>query len=120
MTQRARPEAIFQAQVMELARYGQWAVYHPPENLTVQMRSGRTRRQAVVKGFPDLTLLRAGELIFAELKAEKGRVSPEQHEWLEGLRAVPGVEAYVWRPGDWDEIQARLTRQRPAAEQRAA
>lgn len=111
MTQRAQPERQLQTQVIELATYGQWRWYHPGDNLTVVTRSGRTRRQAIVKGFPDLQLIRPPEFIVVELKAENGRVSPEQHAWLEDFRAC-GIEAYVWRPGDWDEIHARLTRQR--------
>lgn len=108
MTQRARPEQQFQTQVIELAQYGGWAHYHPPDNLTVAMRSGRTRRQAVVKGFPDLTLVRAPELIFAELKAENGRLSPEQRDWLHQLELC-GIEVHVWRPSDFDAVHARLT-----------
>ena len=111
MTRRARPEAILQTQVIELAQYGGWAYFHPADNLTVVTRSGRTRRQSVVKGYPDLTLVRAPELIFAELKAENGRLSPEQRAWLDALAAC-GVETHVWRPSDWDEIHARLTRRR--------
>jgi hypothetical protein len=42
-------------------------------------------------------------LIVAELKAERGRLSPHQRRWLEAFRAVRTVEAYVWRPRNWDE-----------------
>lgn len=111
MTRAPGPEAIFQAQVIELAQLHHWAYYHPPDNLTVAMRSGRTRRQAVVKGFPDLTLVRAPELMFVELKAEKGYPSPEQRDWLRQLRAC-GVETHLWRPSDLDLIQERLARPR--------
>jgi len=112
VTQRARPEAILQTQVIELAQYGGWTKwYHPPDNLTVVTRSGRTRRQAVVKGFPDLQLIRVPEFMVVELKAENGRLSVEQREWLEAFAAC-GIETHVWRPADWDEIHARLTRPR--------
>jgi hypothetical protein len=55
-------------------------------------------------GFPDEVLCRPPRLVFAELKSGKGRLSAEQEAWLKDLRGVPGVEVYVWRPGDMDEI----------------
>ena len=65
------------------------------------------------KGFPDLVLCRWGHLIFAELKSQKGRVRPEQHEWLDALKVVAAsaptvVSVYLWRPGDWPEIEKVL------------
>jgi hypothetical protein len=36
-------------------------------------------------GFPDLVLARNGKVFFLELKAEKGRTSPDQVAWLEEL-----------------------------------
>ena len=59
-------------------------------------------------GFPDEVLVRSGRLIFAELKSERGKLSDEQEAWLEELRAVPGVEVFVWRPADMDEIATVL------------
>jgi hypothetical protein len=55
-------------------------------------------------GFPDEVLVRGGRLVFAELKSAKGKLSADQEAWLEELRAVPGIEIYVWRPEDMDEI----------------
>lgn len=52
-------------------------------------------------GWPDLVLLRPPRLIVAELKSVKGVLSQEQALWLNGLKLVAGVEAYLWRPGDW-------------------
>lgn len=52
------------------------------------------------KGFPDLVLVRRERLIFCELKAEKGRLSPEQTAWLAAL-VEAGVDVFVWRPVDW-------------------
>jgi hypothetical protein len=60
-------------------------------------------------GFPDEVLVRPPRLIFAELKSEAGTVKPDQTERLDALRAVPGVEVFVWRPADMDEI-ARMLR----------
>jgi hypothetical protein len=109
-------EAAFQQQVLNLATLYDWATYHPPDNRP----SGRTGRvQRVVAGFPDLTLVRDEALLFAELKKENGRVSPAQTRWLTLLAKVPGVETYIWRPSDWDEIQARLSRGRHRLERAA-
>ena len=56
-------------------------------------------------GFPDLVLANSEQkkVIFAELKREKGKVTPEQKEWLDALKAC-GQTVYVWRPGDIEAI----------------
>jgi hypothetical protein len=60
------------------------------------------------RGIPDLILCKPPRLIFAELKTEKGKVSPHQQEWIDLLSECGGnVECYVWRPSDIEEI-ARL------------
>ena len=43
-------------------------------------------------------------LVFAELKREGGKLTPEQEKWIGLLRLVPGVETFVWRPADWPSI----------------
>lgn len=91
-------EKSFQAALVDLARRYQWRVYHPFDS----------RRS--VAGFPDLTLARPGELIFAEVKTAAGRVSAVQQQWLDLLRTMPGIEVYVWRPDDFPAIEARLKR----------
>ena len=59
-------------------------------------------------GFPDLVLSRRERLIFAELKAVKGRVAPSQEVWLKSLAGAP-VEVYVWRPDEFKEIEKVLS-----------
>jgi hypothetical protein len=81
-------EAELQAAVIDLARTFQWTVYHTHDS---------RRSQA---GFPDLVMVRDGELIFAELKSEKGKLSPAQREWLRELD-MTSVAVYIWRPVDW-------------------
>jgi hypothetical protein len=54
-------------------------------------------------------LVRPPEIIFAELKTLRGRVRPEQTVWL-GMLAACGLETYIWRPSDLDEVCVRLAR----------
>jgi hypothetical protein len=92
-------EAVFMQQVIQLSKFYSWRYYHTHDS----------RRSA--PGFPDLVLVRPPEILFVELKAEKGRVRPEQQEWISALHAC-GLEVHLWRPGQWDEIHARLARGR--------
>lgn len=90
--------------VLALAGYRGWRSYHAPDN-----RPGRNGRvQTVTRGWPDLALVRDDRLLFAELKAEKGRLRPGQQEWLDALAQVPGVEVFIWRPSDWPAVEAAL------------
>ena len=98
-------EAQFQAQVIQLARMNGWRVFHP---MKMQARDG-TWRTALSgdKGWPDLVLAHQTRgLIVAELKADKGRLTPDQHQWLTAL--APWAEIHVWYPADLDNIAARL------------
>ena len=91
-------EAEFQAQVIALATLGGWAHYHTFDS----------RKSAA--GFPDLVLVRRNQVLFIELKSERGRVSPEQRAWLDRLeQAVPG-STDVWYPHDLPNIEKLLTR----------
>lgn len=58
-------------------------------------------------GWPDLTLVRNGEIIFAELKSKGGKVRPEQIAWLDALRDT-GAASGIWYPADWPKIQEVL------------
>lgn len=59
-------------------------------------------------GFPDLVIVGRSGLLYRELKRETGKVTPEQHAWLDALDAV-GQDAGVWRPSDW--LSGRVTEQ---------
>lgn len=106
---RANSEAAWQVQVQNLASYYGWSYFHAPDNRPVRTAGGRVQKQNVVPGFPDLLLIRVPQIVVAELKTDKGRVTPEQSNWLERFRAC-GVEAYVWRPKDYNAVLARLSR----------
>lgn len=122
-------EAQFQTQIENLAAMYGWRHYHAPDNRPIRTKTGRVIKQRVVAGFPDLVLVRDQELIFAELKLDKGRPSPAQVEWIAALDnvgaavrraanhsglgpAYVSVDVYLWKPGDFDDIHARLARGR--------
>lgn len=85
-------EKQFTQQVTDLAKQLGWATYHP----YLSVRS--------TPGWPDIALVRPPRLILAELKTDKGKVSPHQEHWLDLLKACDGVEVYLWRPAHFDEI----------------
>ena len=60
-----------------------------------------------VTGWPDLTLVRGEEIVFAELKSAKGRLTKRQREWLDILGKTP-ADTYIWRPADLDAAKKRL------------
>jgi hypothetical protein len=125
-------EGAFQAEVIKLARSlgwgttksqadamraeaAQYGVETPPlDGLVFHPRYSLGSEP----GWPDLTLVRRRDrrLIFAELKAEKGVVSPRQREVLDLLREFvvipdfihtdewPRIEVFVWRPSDLPRI----------------
>jgi VRR-NUC domain len=103
-------ESELQAAIIDVARVGGWLVNH---QRPAQTRSGRwiTATQGDT-GFPDLVLVhdRRRLVVFAELKAQRGRPSPFQQVWLHALDEIGSdqVRAYLWRPGDWPEIVALL------------
>ena len=90
-------ERQFAQQVVDAAHALGWKVY----------RTYRSTRSPA--GFPDLVMVRAGRLVFCELKTMTGRPSRAQREWLAALEHVEErtgaiVEQHLWRPSDWDEI----------------
>ena len=85
-------EANHLEQVKAVALTCGWRLYHTFDS----------RRSAA--GFPDLVLVRPPRVIFAELKREKGKITVAQHLWFHDLDECPGVEVYIWKPSDWDEI----------------
>jgi hypothetical protein len=103
-------EEEFQAQVVEFARLLGWRVASF-RRVRVQDRGGAVHYETPVgadgAGWPDLCAVRRERLIFIELKIGKNRTTLEQERWLLLLEAA-GVEAHVWRPEQWSEIEAAL------------
>ncbi len=89
-------EALWQRQVLDIAHLYGWRSYHTHDS----------RRSNA--GFPDLTLVRPPRVVFAELKSMRGRTSSDQRAWLADLNACPGVETYLWRPDQLDQVVAVL------------
>ena len=101
---KAMPEKELLAAVRRLAEGLSWRTYHTH------------RSEHSPAGFPDLTLVRRGRLVLAELKRQANRYqpTPEQAAWLEdldevarnvyGYSSAAGVEdlvtVHLWRPLD--------------------
>ena len=59
------------------------------------------------KGFPDLVISGPGGTIFAELKAQRGKITPDQQAWIDSINNSGG-ECWVWRPSHWPDVLHRL------------
>ena len=87
-------EKHFQSLVVFYARSRGWRVYHTYDS----------RRSE--PGFPDLVLVR-NEVLYRELKAEKGRLTDAQKAWGESLTKA-GANYAVWRPSMIQQIYKEL------------
>jgi hypothetical protein len=93
-------EAQFRRQVITWAKRAGWLVY--------SIHDSRPTTWGTDKGYPDLTMTRGGRLIIAELKAEKGKPTVKQVDWLAALAVCPNVEPRLWRPSDEEDIKVSL------------
>lgn len=58
------------------------------------------------KGFFDLVAIRPGcPALFIEVKADRGRVSADQRDWLEGGEQALGCRTILLHPGKWKAFQ---------------
>lgn len=106
-------ERDLDALVAGYAKAGGWLRYHTHDS------------RHSPAGFPDLVLVRPPEILFVELKRQKGKLSDEQRTWLRALEQcaypdwlltdkgmellVPSnIEVHVWRPSDEAFFKARL------------
>lgn len=94
--------------VLDMAhRFGHMTAHFRP----AQSKTGRwlTAVQGDGKGYPDVTIVGAGGVLFRELKAAKGYLKPEQKKWLSALEEA-GADAGVWKPADLQSgrIEAEL------------
>lgn len=90
-------EKGFQADVIRCAKRLGWMCYHTHDS------------RKSTPGFPDLVLVHPIQrrLLVRELKTCTGTPTYEQEAWLAAF-IVAGVDAGVWRPGDWREIEQEL------------
>lgn len=90
-------EAEFQQWIAELCERLRLGYYHTHDS----------RRSN--KGFPDCVIVGPGQVVYAELKTMRGRVTDDQQVWLNRLLRA-GQFVYLWRPDDMDEIEIILKR----------
>ena len=81
----AMKEKDLQSAVLNVLDWMGWLMYHTFDSRRSQ------------PGFPDLVAVRGSRIMFVEFKAEKGKVSDAQEEWLTTL-AHAHDEVYVVRP----------------------
>lgn len=98
-------EADWQRWVVDAAKWLGWRVFHPrPAQIAGRWATHYTGDA----GFPDLCLVHPRKgFVLAELKTDRGKISAGQRLWLDALESA-GVEAYVWRPKDWQTVEKRL------------
>ncbi len=88
----AMTEKQYMQQIADAAQKLGWRVYHT--FLAVYS----------AQGFPDLVCVRGGRMLCLEVKRQKGKLTERQVDWLRELAKVPGVEALVVRPSDFDDL----------------
>ena len=98
-------EDQLKAAIVDFAELHGWRVY------TIRRSDLAKVQGSTGKGYPDLTLVRGRRCWVVELKDAKGKVTWEQHGWLDAWEDVPGVETAVWRPRHWLDgtVDAALT-----------
>ena len=118
VTSIAISEKQFENQIKDLAKIFGWRYYHTWRSIHSPA------------GFPDIVMVRPPRLLFAELKAQDGKLSPEQESWLDDLKECIKVitvapiskaqpltyydaehsgtliipEVYLFRPSDFEKI----------------
>lgn len=76
-----------------------FSVYHVPD-----MRRTTAGLPDILFWHPD----QPGRLYAWELKRESGRVRPEQVVAIAHLATVPGIDARIVRPSDWEALRNAL------------
>lgn len=116
MTRRLTEKQLQNA-VLEMAKRLGWRTAHFGNTVKIVKRGAgyKTIPDKAAAGFPDLVMVRPPRIIFVELKDHSGQLSDLQTEWIQDLmrcakEGVEEVEAYIWRPNDWESgiIERRL------------
>lgn len=98
-------EAIFQKNVMDLAKTYGWRRAHFRKVRAVRKNGQQYWETPVAgdaKGFLDLELVRE-RLIKVELKVRPNKMTKEQNEWFDAY-CKASIECYCWYPEDWSQI----------------
>jgi hypothetical protein len=113
MTPNLMSERVLKNTIVTYARGYGWLVHH---DLPSQRANGSwaTVTQGD-SGYPDLVLVHPGntaarlqaQIIYAELKTQRGKLTAGQQHWLDALQAA-GQTAVVWRPNDLQDIFTKL------------
>ena len=114
---RAISEKVYQGQITDFAEMYGWEWRHFKDSRKAVKSGNKTFLvgDPEAKGWPDLVLIRAPELLIIEVKKELGKVTPEQEHWL-GLLDACGVETMVARPSTFEQVRGRLSRRRPPSQ----
>ncbi len=94
-------ERDFQKRVVDMAvRFG-WKVWHVPAPMRADRAGGFVGAKEAA-GIADLILVHADppRLVFMELKADGGKLSDRQTEFLQAVRSV--ADESMIRPDEWD------------------
>ena len=120
MTRRAAPDAMpaeseasFQDRVVKTAHSLGWRTFAVRKSAAGSAKTGKLISMVTKKGWVDLVLWKNNEIIFWELKSDKGKLSPEQAEVLESLAPLEFIHRVgCVRPRDWEEIEGILRGER--------
>ena len=97
------PEKAFQAKLVQLLHLHGYVVEH-----TYRLRcdDGSWRTGNTLNGKPDLIAWRPPRVLAIEVKAEGGRLRPEQQACLSWFAGIPNARAWVLSPAGptWDAI----------------
>jgi hypothetical protein len=107
--------------VITWAQLNGWLVFHAEDRQPDAERGDYRQHET---GFPDLVLVKDGQLIFAELKSRTGKIQKPQQPWIDALKQVAfdttifqmgritqqPIRMEIWRPADWPEIEKLLAR----------
>ncbi len=91
-------EAQFQDWVIRTAISYEWdkeLIFHPKVSFGSQ------------SGWPDLSMVKGGRMIFLELKGPGGKPTPAQEKWIAAMKAA-GQQVDVYWPKDWRAIRDLL------------
>lgn len=108
---RAQPEYELHCQIVQFLRValdGNTFFFHPPNGGKRGLAEAkRFKAMAVVPGTPDLAIIDSGRILFLEIKAGKGRLSPAQQECHAALASARCPVAVVRSLQDAVEVLQR-------------